>query len=174
MSGAAVLLASLGSPTIAKDCEVKRITEVENATTREAAATAAYEVTLGGPRALLWGSMPCTGGTSWTHINKMFPSALKKILRHQRIFKQMWKQWELVAESTRAAGGTIALELPSNCIYWKWPMVQRFVCKYGLKKARCNGCAFGLKGGPDGLPIYKPWTIATDDQCLLALYDRST
>ena len=40
-------LSKLGKPKIAKDCEVKRITEVENATTREAAATAAYEVTLG-------------------------------------------------------------------------------------------------------------------------------
>ena len=107
----------LGKPRIAKDCQVTRITEVDNATTREAAATAAHEVTLGGSHALLWGSMPCTGGTSWTHVNKMFPSALKKILRHQSTFKRMWKQWELVAESTRAAGGKIALELPSNCIY---------------------------------------------------------
>ncbi len=123
-------LSKLGKPKIAKDCETKRITEVEDATTPAAAATAAYEVTITGPHALLWGSMPCTGGTAWTHVNNnMFPSALQKILRHQRIFKQMWRQWELVAEQARAAGGKIALELPSNCIYWKWPMVQRFVCK---------------------------------------------
>ena len=85
-------LSKLGKPKIAKDCEVRRVTEVEDAATLEAAATAAFEVTMIGPHALLCGSMPCTGGTPCTHVNKMFPSAMKKILRLQRIFKQMWRQ----------------------------------------------------------------------------------
>ncbi len=46
------------------------------------------------------------------------------------------------------------------------------MCKYGLKKARCNGCAFGLQGGKDGLPIYEPWTVTTDDPCLHSMIDR--
>ncbi len=73
----------------------------------------------------------------------------------------MWKKWLIVADVAHQHGAKLALELPANCIYWKWKCVLDFIQKYGLKKAKCNGCALGLRGGVKQHPVYKPWCVAT-------------
>ena len=45
----------------------------------------------GGKPVLLWLSLPCTGGTSWSFVNLKVPSAAKKVLRHVKLFKKLWK-----------------------------------------------------------------------------------
>ena len=40
---------------------------------------------------LLWLSLPCTGGTSWSYVNLKIPSAAKKVMRHVKTLKKLWK-----------------------------------------------------------------------------------
>ena len=44
-------------------------------------------------------------------------------------------------------------------------MVQRLLNRYGMKLYDFDGCAVGLKSS-SGLPIRKPWTVATNHEAL--------
>ena len=44
-------------------------------------------------------------------------------------------------------------------------MVQRVLVKYGMKLYDFDGCAVGLKS-TSGVPIRKPWTVATNHEKL--------
>ena len=54
------------------------------------------------------------------------------------------------------------MEWPTNNQYWGFASVNEFVSEYELDKTRFHGCALGLKNAA-GLPVKKPWTIATND-----------
>ena len=43
---------------------------------------------------LLWLSLPCTGGTSWSYVNLKIPSAAKKVMKHVKTLKKLWKAVE--------------------------------------------------------------------------------
>ena len=43
--------------------------------------------------------------------------------------------------------------------------------RYGILPYETHGCAHGLKA-PNGLPIFKPWIIATDDSTLGVALER--
>ena len=43
---------------------------------------------------LLWLSLPCTGGTSWSHVNLKIPSAARKVMKHVKLMKRLWKAFE--------------------------------------------------------------------------------
>ena len=40
---------------------------------------------------LVWVSLPCTGGTSWSYVNMKIPSAAQKVIAHVVLFKRLWK-----------------------------------------------------------------------------------
>ena len=71
---------------------------------------------------LAWISLPCTGGTPWTHINMRHPKAREKVLHHIRIFHKLWQSmlmfFDLVEIPVK-----IALEWPKGCRYWTLPKV---------------------------------------------------
>ena len=64
-------------------------------------------------------------------------------------------------------GAIIVLEWPKNCDYWNDPIVQRYMHENQLRPIQVDGCAVGLKSVVNGLPIYKPWKIATNDAIIL-------
>ena len=91
---------------------------------------------------------------------------MKRLRGHWKIFNAIFKKTVSLVDKAIKSGARVAIEWPSGCAYWRWPCVDKMIRKCSLKKARCNGCAMGLTGGPKNLPIYKPWTIATNDECL--------
>eukprot|EP00972_Heterocapsa_arctica_P102784 15150062-Heterocapsa_arctica.AAC.1 len=59
----------------------------------------------------------------------------------------------------------VAIEWPTGCAYWHYPKVLELQETFQLQRAQGNGCAMGLIND-NGVPIRKPWTIATNDGCL--------
>ena len=101
---------------------------------------------------LLWLSLPCTGGSSWSHVNLKIPSAAKKVLRHVKTMKFI----QLLSRSF-----DIAIEWPQNCRYWRFPRVMKFMNVYSMRRYDFHGCMLETVDH-EGTPIKKPWTI----QCM--------
>ena len=101
-----------------------------------------------GPDTLLWASIPCTGGSqTWTkNIHNV--GGPEKLEEHRKLFRMIWKNFELVARECVQNGGMVAIEWPSYNTYWRLPAVQKLVKELRLKRFRINGCAMGVKGGP--------------------------
>ena len=92
------------------------------------------------------------------------PKARLKVLKRIKEFKELWKSFEAFLNLINVRF-FIALEWPKGCRYWKLPMVQRLLIRYGMKLYDFDGCAVGLKSS-SGLPIRKPWTVATNHEAL--------
>ena len=107
----------------------------------------------------LWLSLPCTGGTSCSHVNLTIPSAAKKVMKHVKTMKKLWKAFDrFIQLLTRSFD--VAIEWPQNCRYWRFPRILKFINEFSLKRYDFHGCMLGTKDH-DGIPIKKPWTVAT-------------
>ena len=124
---------------------------------------------------LLWASIPCTGGSPWQRITKRLASARIKIAAHIELFKKLWASFVTVAEVVLSHGGVVAIEWPQQCAYWEREEVKTFLAKHNLVRAIFHGCAYGLvskAASTLGMPIKKPWTVATNSAALRAVLDR--
>ena len=154
-------------------CEVIRITEEDDFTTDKGRAKALTAVRKYGVDTLVWISIPCTGGSPWQNLNKKRKSGLVRLRQHHKLFKQLWLSAVEVAHEVRNVGGRVAIEWPRNCAYWRWNCVRKLAKEMGFRFAKFDGCAFGLKD-PEGVPMRKPWMLATDDDHLhAALADKT-
>jgi hypothetical protein len=117
----------------------------------------------------LWGSLPCTAGSPWQRINRARnPGAEEKIERMKEIMKILLKNFVAVGEEVLARGGDVSFEWPAACELWKHPDVEEMVQRFALNKVNMHGCAAGLRSAKTGLPIKKPWTIATTAPSIVA------
>ena len=129
---------------------------------------------------LLWGSIPCTGGTPWARYNlrrypDTFPARLRK-LRWQ--WRRMCYNFYRIAEFFRKRNGHWAIEWPSKCDYWKSPQVLDFLRqeKGEIFQATARGCAFGLRaiaGEDRGRLMSKAWHIKSTMPKLPEYLERS-
>ena len=63
----------------------------------------------------------------------------------------------------------------SGCRYWTTPTMDSFLGEFGMKIAITHGCAFGLvgkHGNNAGIPIKKPWKIASNHPIFLGTFPR--
>ena len=144
-------------------CRVIRVTEELDATSSDGFLLAAKGCTM--KKALLYSSIPCTGGSGWTHINKHIPSAFTKIRKHRKLFEKLFQTFIKLCEVARECGTFIAIEWPTGCTYWKNSRVRELIQRYGLRPVKFHGCALNVRAtsGPDkGKRLKKPWTIFTD------------
>ena len=77
----------------------------------------------------------------------------------------MLAAWLPVAREIISTDGCIGWEWPKHCSLWRDPEVVAIIKEFGLEFAFFDGCAFGLRsesGTNKGLPILKPWTLATN------------
>ena len=108
---------------------------------------------------LLWLSLPCTGGTSWSHVNLKIPSAARKVMKHVKTMKKLWKAFERFCRLLNR-DFDVAIEWPQNCRYWRFPRIIKFINEFSLKRYDFHGCMLGTRDH-EGNPIKKPWTVAT-------------
>ena len=144
-----------------RGCEVVRLTQDDDVTTPAGFKTALQSVSKPSGALLLWASIPCTGGSAWQHINKRHSNGRLLIKKHKLLFRSIWAAFIVVAERCWLAGGHLAIEWPRGCSYWHEPDVVAFMKKYDMKLCKFSGCALGLVSVRNGLPIRKPWTVAT-------------
>ena len=115
---------------------------------------------------ILFGALPCTGGSQWQRLNWHRGNAdtRRKILEHRKTFRVLWKNFVIAAEQCAALGGGIAFEWPRSCAYWHDRSVRSFIKRHNLTEIQFDGCMYGLPSHvprTSGMPIRKPWTIAT-------------
>ena len=97
-----------------KGCRIIRLTQEEDVTSEKGLAIALDAVD--NPDVLLWGSLPCTGGSAWQRINKYRPGGRTRLRQHYSTFRKMWKSFEQVARITHDKGGALLLSGPSIAV----------------------------------------------------------
>ena len=145
------------------DTDVVRLTIDDDLTTDAGLAKALAAVSDPDVPTLLFGALPCTGGSPYQHLNWYRGEKTRaKIREHRRIFKKLWKNFELVAEACIAAGGKVAIEWPRNCTYWKLFRVRQFIRRHDLHEYKLDGCMYNLRSKVKqkyGKLLTKPWSI---------------
>ena len=107
-------------------------------------------------------SLPCTGGTPWSHVNLKSPSAAKKVMKHVKTMKKLWRAFERFL-NLLSRSYDIAIEWPQNCPCWRFPRVLKFMIEHSMKRCDFHGCMLGTKDH-EGTSIKKPWTVTTTMQ----------
>ena len=153
-----------------RDTRVLRITESHDARLAETTRYAIEEMRKYRD-ILLWGSIPCTGGSPWQHLNKRKPGGMKRWRAHRQQWRKIWDQFEDAARACHRLGGHVVIEWPSLCDYWREARVQRLVSDLGLEQVKIDGCAVGLKS-VDNIPIRKPWTLKTAHEGILKSFAK--
>ena len=148
------------------ECEVIRLTADDDLTTPVGIKKAMDAVTAPGMPTLLFGSLPCTGGSPYQHMNWYRGAATRtKIRKHWRLFRCLWLGFRQVADACIANGGRIAIEWPKSCAYWRHRNVRSCLKRWGCAAHHLDGCMYGLvsqTAGTRGIPILKPWTISSN------------
>ena len=104
----------------------------------------------------------------WQYINlKRGPNTVARIKLHWKLFRRLWRAFEVVAEHALGVGARVFIEWPRGCAYWKDPKGEQ---KHKFAFADFDGCMYGLvatSGDGAGMPIRKPWRVAcSSGSCL--------
>jgi hypothetical protein len=106
---------------------------------------------------VLWGSLPCTGGSTWNYINGRTPEGKAKIDERIKKMVVLLQRFSVVAK--------IVLKWPSKCTYWKRNDVMQMIETLAIKPAFFCGCALGLMSltkGNEHMFIKKPWRVCSN------------
>ena len=77
----------------------------------------------------------------------------------ERYGRTSWSQ-----RSSASHLGGVAFEWPCGCTYWHDRRVRSFIKRDNLTEIQFDGCMYGLTSHvarTSGMPIRKPWTVAT-------------
>ena len=154
-----------------KDCHVARSTEeydLNKSSTRKDVISLAKSCSKHNIPVLVWVSLPCTGGSSWSHVNLTLPGNRKKVIEARKKFVKLWASFVDMSEGLDKIGVEYAIEWPKHCVYWDWSPVKKWIEAHPVQKAHFDGCRFGLIN-KKGEHVKKPWTIATT---IPQLYDK--
>ena len=97
---------------------------------------------------LFWLSLPCTGGTSLSYVNLKIPSAARKVMKHVRTLRKLWKAVEQFTDLMSFTSRLNGLRITETGSFRK------------LKSYSFHGCMLGTTDD-EGIPIKKSWTVAT-------------
>ena len=148
------------------DCEVVRLTADDDLTTQEGLDKALAAVSESDVPVLLFGALPCTGGSLCQHVNWYRGAKTRsKIRAHWALFRVLWRNFVIVADACIQHGGRIAIEWPRSCMYWRHRYVKSTLKRWDCTAHRFDGCMYGLVGrtqATEGIPLRKPWTVASN------------
>ena len=148
------------------NCEVIRLTAADDMASQSGVDTAVSAVSVPGLPTLLFGSLPCVGGSPYQRLNWYAgPATRTKIQNHWKLFRVLWRNFVVVADACVANGGRIALEWPRDCSYWRDRRVQAALKRWGCTPYRMDGCMFGLRStaaATRGMLLRKPWIISSN------------
>ena len=160
-----------------KDCYVIRCTEDRDVTSRSNRMDIRNEVvhainssTVQPCPVLIWISIPCTGGTTWSYVNLQHESAKLKVEYHRLVFEKIWSSMVDFLNLIRHLSPKIAIEWPAHCVYWKFERVEKFCDKHQLIPVSFDGCMVGIVN-KEGVSIKKPWAIKTDCDSIVSAFD---
>ena len=102
------------------NCKVIRVTENEDGTSESCRKWLAQEIAKfkqQHPRGMVffYSSLPCTGGSPWTNVNKDLPNGNERIAEQQRLFRQLFKGFKRCIADAEEHQPSITFELSKNC-----------------------------------------------------------
>ena len=117
----------------AKGCTVIRVMVEHDVATKEGLQFVLDIINkCDGPSTYMWASMPCTGGTTWNHMNGRTPEGLAKIEAHVKTFGLIFSAFVTCARALSAKGGQLINAWPTGCEYWRKPRVHKAFSKLGF------------------------------------------
>jgi hypothetical protein len=122
------------------------------------------------PNVMLFGSIPCTGGSTWSYINTKTPSGAKKVRQHVLKMIPLLRTFSRLAEICASRGNVFATQWPAYCTYWKRQDVKSFLNKHNCQHVVFDGCMLGLTHS-DGISIKKPWRISSNSACVTSMFE---
>ena len=155
------------------DCHVVRVTEkmdLNSYKTRRDLLEVAKGYAKRGVPILVWVSLPCTGGCTWTFVNLTIPQNAPNVYEEKRKFLKLWSSFVNLSTGLDCCPVHYALEWPRGCTYWDMKRVQKWLDNHKCVKANFDGCRLGLVNH-EGIPVKKPWTIASTMSHLLQQLD---
>ena len=110
----------------------------------------------------LWGSLPCNPWSRWQHVNckKLGPAFRRKLMLKRLESKKLLKFFFQLSAIILRRGGRVHFEWPTGCSGWQIPELQDFFNSNNFQLAHFNGCMVGGES-------FKPWTVASTDDCLV-------
>ena len=110
----------------------------------------------------LWGSLPCTLGSTFQHINKKKSAnwtSRKEFLSNQ--FEKLFENFMTLADIVvKSKSGHVIYEWPTGCSLWQNHLVEDMVQSFNMSAVDIHGCMLGLTS-LEGNPMKKPWTLKT-------------
>ena len=130
-----------------KDCHVARITEkcdLNKPDTRKDIVSLVKSCSKHNIPVLVLVSLPCTGGSSWSHVNLTLPGNREKVIEARRKFVKLYASFVDMSDGLDKIGVQYAIEWPKHCVYWDWTRVKKWIEAHPIQKAHFDGCRFGL------------------------------
>ena len=129
-------------------------------------------------RAVLWASMPCTGGSPWQFVNQYLGHGLENYKQHWKLFHKLWNNFVPAAKRLIEDGNAVVIEWPKACAYWREKKVKKFIKEMGLTRVEWHGCAYRLRPSAPGVVgrgeyLKKPWILATNCPHIAAAFNRT-
>ena len=158
------------------ECEVLRVTKDEdlnNADTRKSILSKAKSYAAVSKPILVWASLPCAGGSTWSHLNLTIAGNREKVLAARRLFTKLWASFVDLSCGLDRIGVQYAIEWPKNCVYWSWDRVRKWLKPRELSEVIFDGCRLGLKDSR-GTPVKKPWRIVTSCKAIVKEFKNKT
>ena len=118
------------------------------------------------PNTLLWASMPEAGGSPFQDKAHKSPKGDARLRTYRRKFWAVWKSFKLLATECLENGGSVAIQWPKNCSYWKSAPVRNFLQKHSMENVVYNGCAVGMVAS-DGTPSKTSYTVSSTEPRVL-------
>ena len=104
--------------------------------------------------------IPCTGGSSWQHVNSSNEQCRKRLKEHRRLFSKLWTSFEKLMPHVAKSESSVVPEWSDTCMCWKFRHVAPLCHKYGFKFCNADGCMCGMSSYVgDGL-LRKRWRVA--------------
>ena len=158
------------------ECEVLRITKNEdlnNVDTRKSILSKAKSHAAVSKPILVWASLPCTGGSTWSHLNLTIEGNRERVLAARKLFTKLWASFVDLSCGLDRIGVQYAIEWPKNCVYWSWDRIRKWLKSHELPEVTFDGCRLGLKES-HGTPVKKPWRIATSCKAIVKAFKNKT
>ena len=122
---------------------------------------------------LLWGAIPCTGGSPWQSYNIKLPGVAAKIRRHIALYRKLFANFSVLAKYVYSLGlrGFVVNEWPERCKYWSYNEVLKLRHEIMPFETVIHGCALDLKSivFPDKY-ILKPWRLTSNSPQFVAYF----
>ena len=88
----------------------------------------------------MWASLPCTGGSTWSHLNLTLEGNREKVIAARKLFTKLRASFVDLSSGLDRIGVHYAIEWPKNCVYWSWDRIRKWLESHNLSEVTLDGC----------------------------------